>query len=505
MTDDRSDLDRRFADLDTVPVPPWREHTLARLDDPSEVDVVPADPGRRRRPVLVAAAAVAALAGVGIALRLDDGSSTAEVSVGDREPTSEVSTSDTGLASEGRATTVPDAEELPLDDRLLVCPPVLLDVSRLDEPVSLERTAPTPGAAEPYELTWLVGGVAVHVRHPLPADPVAMPTTTEEITLADGRTALLAEGRMASLLVAGSDVVVDVRSPGSNELGCEAFRLSASGDGSREVLLDAAERVEVRAPEATVTVPDVVGLPLVVAQDRLARAGLVSAGDVEWSSSVRRIEVQGTQPGAVVDIGTTVVLSASPPLPLDDRLLMCPPALLDLSGLDVDWSLAPGPRSWDGPESYDLRWQQGEVEVRLLYPAPSVRTAGGEPSEEITLADGRMGTLWSGSTLDVFTSGREAPDCDRFQVSATGPGYREVVLSVAEQVHLRVPAIPVAVPEVVGLDVLDAQNVLARAGLVPTGHINFTSSARSTVVDQSPPSGTVVGFGDEVTLTSEAG
>jgi hypothetical protein len=234
--------------------------------------------------------------------------------------------------------------------------------------------------------------------------------------------------------------------------GCDWFQVSATGPGYRDVVLSVAEQVHLRAPGGSVAVPDVVGLAVPEAQDVLARAGLVPTGDTNFTSSSRAtVADQSPASGVEVAVGAEVVLTRSAHdsatgardgIPLDDRALLCPPTMLDLRELDVDWSIAPG--TWfavyegprlDGPmvtETYAISCEHDGTVVTLDYPAPPGRADWPRSTEEATLPDGRTARLESGEgavAVVLPASDPIAGGCGSFMVTAEGRDARSVTLA----------------------------------------------------------------------------
>ncbi|MDY7102903.1 MAG: PASTA domain-containing protein [Actinomycetota bacterium] len=257
---------------------------------------------------------------------------------------------------------------------------------------------------------------------------------------------------------------------------------------------------------AIVAVALVVGLAVAArSQDdeptlRAADDGSGAVGDTTTSTTAD----QTGEPSTTVSPARSAM-----PLPAEDVRLVCPPAMLDLSGVAAEWSLVPLPDhlvGYDGPFTYDVTWEQAGLTVELTYPGPWDRNADAPPVEEVTLADGRTARLELRQPTIVADVYRDENDrfgagCGSFWVSATGEGAREVVLAVAEAVQVRAPEGTVTVPDVGGLARSEAQDTLARSGLVPAGEdVPFGSWRDTVVVGQDPAPGVEVEIGAEVTI-----
>lgn len=258
------------------------------------------------------------------------------------------------------------------------------------------------------------------------------------------------------------------------------------------------ERTEARlaVPASTSVAAPRSSLPMLVAAAAvvvalIAAGGLLTGGDPDDDA-------------VVADDGGP---SAPPaPVPLDDRSLACPPALLDISRLDAQPTLAPatGDGFTEHSEPYVLTWQQGGVDVLLSYPGPFLRTSDLPLNETVTLSDGRSARLEFRADTTADVPPPNGDPCSGFWISVPGD-ERDAVVAIAEQVAIRVPEGSTVVPDVVGLGPREAQDAIARAGLVPSGASidPFPIEPVEPVATQSPPPGTEVAIGSDVDLVYE--
>jgi len=189
-------------------------------------------------------------------------------------------------------------------------------------------------------------------------------------------------------------------------------------------------------------------------------------------------------------------------LPDVDRPLVCPPALLDVS--QVEGSVGPGPDrelSEDaGPQPYELTWTQEGKAVTFAYPGYFVRVLVAFPTEEVTV-DGRPAVLeHRGDAVELMVG--DPSTCGGFEVSVPGDdeAARAAAIAAAEAVRIRAPSGNVAVPDVVDLDRIQAQDVLARAGLVPGQPWALSDFEAQPVTRQDPAPSASVAFGTEISL-----
>jgi hypothetical protein len=136
------------------------------------------------------------------------------------------------------------------------------------------------------------------------------------------------------------------------------------------------------------------------------------------------------------------------------------------------------------------------------------------PTETVTLSDGREARLRGAVTADVGVENGRVNQCSsnfwlsvrpvpapQGPVSSSDPARAELI-ALAEAIHIRAPEGSVAVPDIVGLDVVAAQDTLARAGLIPAGDaLAFHQIEGRPVVAQTPDPGTIAPIGDEVSFT----
>jgi len=173
------------------------------------------------------------------------------------------------------------------------------------------------------------------------------------------------------------------------------------------------------------------------------------------------------------------------------------------------------------PWPYEIRWQQDAYTVELSYPYPIVSTMEIGTAERVELDDGRVAELdqrpspsahvhpadmelgpigctsyWIRVVTDEEETGSAEPRTQRTPAEDT-------LLDIAEKVHLTVPPGSVAVPDVTGMSVTFARDVLARAGLQTSEPRNGEDDDR-TVEGQTPTAGTEAAYGTEVALTLSA-
>lgn len=452
MSDD--DLQRRFDELDDVDVPPWREATEERLARTTGAIVPDA---RSRLPLVMAAAVViAALVGVGLVWSATSDGADDAVVAGPGDPSE-------------------PSPPVPLDDRLLVCPPALLDISALGvQPTLAPGLGTVTGAdgevgAEPYTLTWEKDGVEVLLSYPGPFLRTDDRPPSETVELADGRSARL-EYR--------ANTTVDVTPAGGGDR-CSSFWVSVPGE-SRDLALAIAERVAIRAPEATTTVPDVVGLDPIDAQDQIARAGLIPAGESIEYARRQPQQLVGTQsPDAEtgVPFGSEVTIVREPPptttapptqelngaeVPVPEEPIVCPYARVEVDDVVISQPrVAFGTTlEWDQPDGYL---------VRLQWPGPD--GAGGN-FRDLTI-QGRAARMYDGGDGQnlVYDTGLTDGPCRFVELSVYGgpsiPERERRAESLAEDGITFSPAPNQGPPDVVGSSVADAADVLARAGFIP--------------------------------------
>lgn len=452
MRDD--ELQRRFDELDDIDVPPWRAATEERLARTTGAVV----PEARPRLLLPAAVVlVLALVGIGVVWAgTSDGGQDDAVVAGPGDPSE-------------------PAPPVPLDDRLLVCPPALLDISGLEVQPTLapgEATLVPEGVevgAEPYQLTWEENGVEMRLSYPPPFLMTADLPPSETVELADGRSVRL-EYR--------TDTTAYV-TPAVGEGQCSSFWVSVPGD-SRDAALAIAEQVVVRVPEGTTTVPDVVGLGPLEAQDALARAGLVPAGEpIEYFrlEPEQAVSTQSPAAGVEVPFGSEVVLVREPPptttspptqelngaeVPVPEDPIVCPYARMEVDDVVISQPrVAYGTTiEWDQPDGYL---------VVLRWPGPDVANGN---FRDLTI-QGRAARMYDGGDGQnlVYDTGLTDGPCRFVELSVYGgpsiPERERRAEALAED-GITFPPIPdQAPPDVVGSSVADAADVLARAGFIP--------------------------------------
>lgn len=211
-----------------------------------------------------------------------------------------------------------------------------------------------------------------------------------------------------------------------------------------------------------------------------------------------------------------------PPAPADDALLVCPPALLDLSAIDAEPALVPpgdqpfGP----APAPYVVGWEQDGFAIELSYPHSLVVTMLAQNPVSVPLPDGRVADLHQ-STQEVHVRPADRPTgsigCSDFWVriapgpdgrGKAGPGVErdaprtpeeDTLLAIAEQVALTTPPGNVATPDVVGSTEPHARDALARAGLLTAEPWDGRDDG-STVTGQTPEAGAEAPYGTEVQL-----
>jgi hypothetical protein len=198
--------------------------------------------------------------------------------------------------------------------------------------------------------------------------------------------------------------------------------------------------------------------------------------------------------------GSTVPGIELPP-PADTGKLICPPALLHIGKVEGAPKVVPpvGPKTSATP--YQLTWKQDGRTVRLSYPG----TLGGSellivgPQETVELSDGRSVLLEGRVDMTARVPALGRFDCESFEIQVDGSGGRQTLLDVAETVHISAPAGTVVVPDITGVTQADAQDVLARAGLVPGQPWVYGNLFGSPpVVSQDPTAGSKVAIGTTV-------
>ena len=201
------------------------------------------------------------------------------------------------------------------------------------------------------------------------------------------------------------------------------------------------------------------------------------------------------------------------PPPAAAGRLLCPPALLDLSALAATPVLmAPkGPRA-DDPTAwpYELTWQQDGRTVTLSYPYRTAMSMDAPMAAAFHLRDGRNGFIGRGANPSgsVQENAKTGPlGCEGFSLSVKSldeddvDGAHQVFIAAAEAVHVHAPPGTTKVPNVVGMARVDAQDALARSGLIPTQPWAFTRFAAQPVTAQAPAAGADAAIGTTIALT----
>jgi hypothetical protein len=461
MADDPDETQDRFAPLDEVPVPAWRDRTTQKLDAGTVVPLADVAGDPRRWPLAVAAAAVVAVLVAGILAWPRDDGDDEQVAAG-------------GPAGFG---------DLPEVDHPLLCPPALLDLSALDVQPSAVGAGPRElGDPAPYNLTWQQDGYEVVVSYPGPIVRTLDLPPHERVTLSDGRVA-----RVQYRAAVTADVGVD-----DGRLNqCSGFWLSvrpvptpsgpvSPSDPARTELIALAEAIRIRAPEGSVAVPDIVGRDVVTAQDTLARAGLIPTGDAPAFHQLedQPVVAQTPKPGTVVPIGDEVSLALAPevtttttlPPPIDDVQLPIPDVALEcpLVRLAVSGGVYSEPKVHSG---HTLQWHNGGgYDVLLRWPPTShvLETTG---VRELEVA-GRAALMLDGGDGQnlLFDTGLPPGPCQYLEIGVYGGDSVEEresrAVALAED-SITFPPIPdMAPPDVVGLPLPEAVDRLARAGFI---------------------------------------
>ena len=232
-------------------------------------------------------------------------------------------------------------------------------------------------------------------------------------------------------------------------------------------------------------------------------------------------QLQAGEPTTTGPTGAPVNDRNTPP-PSDEGKLNCPPALLDLSGIEATPELVPpgdgdqpfGPTPWP----YVVRWEQDAYRVELSYPqATRVATMIARTPTPVTLADGRIADVYPEPTPEVHV---HPPDLEVDPIGCTSYWLRMVpeeeddgasvrlqrtpvedtLLAIAETVRITTPPGSVRVPNVTGMSVVDSRDVLARAGLLTTEPWDGRDDGR-TVTGQTPAAATEAAYGTEVALS----
>jgi hypothetical protein len=532
MADHDDDLSERFRSLDGVPAPSWRARVLAKADA-IRLDE-PAPPGGRRWRGPLAVAGLAALAALVVGAVVWPGDDDDPIVAGP-------------AAGFG---------ELPSTDGKLVCPPALLDVGDLFDRVtpSVVSEPATPSGPSPYTLRWTQEGRSVTLSYPAPFVRTADLPPSEQVVVAGSRIARLEYRAALTADVSPSDA----RHHGS----CDSFFVSVAGDGGfiappvtgsdemppvvdapvgppapgscpavddasggggvgstptstvaagavpeatrpiRDLLLEIAGTVRVRAPEGTVAVPRVTGLDGIEAQDRLARAGLVPSGDAPLIGGFDRRPVASTTPpaGSVLPIGGSVCIllepepttTTVPPTEVEDPVLPIPdePQVCPIGRLRVTSGVHSTPRVHS---RHTVEWEgAGQVQVLLTWPSREHDTEEHRIRElEVNGRPALMHDGGDGQNL-VYDTGLPHGACRFLQVGAFGgdsvEGREELAVELAEGSIVLGPAPTGAPPDVVGLSVAEAADELARAGFIP--HWGFRPALRDEPL--APPSDVVV-------------
>lgn len=206
------------------------------------------------------------------------------------------------------------------------------------------------------------------------------------------------------------------------------------------------------------------------------------------------------------------------PDPGESRLLLCPPALLDVSRLPIQPTVVANPGldgTADSSGAYELTWEQDGQTVRLQYP-------GMFWDLELTGERGQshVDDLDRGGVLVLFADGPtwgrvDEPDdgddpCGDYDLVVEGQtkdgnaAERATARAVAEAVRIRRPSGAVTVPSVVGQSRAEAQDALARAGLIPDWPWSYVAAERALVTNQTAlATDGSTGYGTVVRLTTE--
>ncbi|MCU1371806.1 MAG: hypothetical protein JWO77_3000 [Ilumatobacteraceae bacterium] len=236
----------------------------------------------------------------------------------------------------------------------------------------------------------------------------------------------------------------------------------------------------------------------------------------------------GDDPGEDLHAGTGTTTSTEPdhgpketPVPTSSHLLLCPPALLDVSRLPVQPTLVPDPgvdATADSSGPYELTWEQDGQTVRLQYPGMfhdvPMTDRGRSRSDELDRG-GMLVTFTRGPTLarvDDRDHERD-PDtnvpCHEYDLLVEGPDEdgaaieRTTARTIAEAVRIVDPPGGVTVPAVTGMSRAEAQDALARAGLIPDWTWSYVASDATPVTVQEPAAGTTTAAGTVVTLATD--
>lgn len=286
--------------------------------------------------------------------------------------------------------------------------------------------------------------------------------------------------------------------PGDDDLGRQlrsGFEALAKAAGPPSALRDRADgslpqRDHVRARRG------LVAAAILIAFGLAAAAAIVRAGDDDPGQTLRA----GGSPSSSDESPDPTAPRTKLPDPTDSAKLICPPALLDVGAIGGTPVLSSTTGANGGESAYELLWKQDGRTVRLSYPAPLLRLTIAMPQETVKLSDGR--TVYLEGRSDMTAEVRDAGvlDCNGFWVQISGDGGRQTLLDVAEVVHIRAPEGTANVPDVIGLSQVDAQNTLARAGLIPSRPWAFGAGSQ-LVLAQKPAAGSTVDIGAEVSLT----
>ncbi|HRW36952.1 MAG: PASTA domain-containing protein [Acidimicrobiales bacterium] len=276
-----------------------------------------------------------------------------------------------------------------------------------------------------------------------------------------------------------------------------------------------------RAAGSPSPLPDRPEAPVPASRPAVARPLVVAAALVAVVAiAVVAVATRRDEPRQQLRAGepTTTGAAWTVPEPADTGRLVCPPALVDLSGLDATPAVVPPGEAADGTavSAYVLRWEQDGHQVELSYPEPfwGDVTLGISVPEDVALGDGRVAAIERSDPLTarVLRPGEEGqviPLCSMFQLSIDAPhddeDARATLLDAARAIQVHAPTGTVVVPDVVGLGQVEAQDVLARAGLVRDGSFAFSDEPSifgplPSVASQDPAAGSTVAIGTEVHL-----
>lgn len=470
------DLDQRlrrgFRDLGRAagpppPLPPRPDHELPALH-------------RTAPRALVAAAVIAAVALVGGAVLLaTDGDGKDQVRAGEGTTTS---------AADRRPKGTPD----PGYSRLLLCPPALLDVSRL--PVQ-PRLVENPGldgttlSSGPYELTWEQDGQTVRLQYPGMFYDVPVVGSRGQSRFID-----LDRGGTLVMFTDGPTLAqVDDRDPNrdgeaDDNAPCSGYDLLVEGQNKegnaaeRATARAVAEAVRIRRPPGELTVPSVIDRSRAEAQDALARSGLIP--DWPWSYVAGEQALVTGQTALATDgstgYGTVVRLTTdSTGFPVPGTPIACPMGRLDVDdvltdarteepGALVTWTGKPYPYGWNT----QIAWPNNTGGAAITEePDPSFDK---QHAHRVTV-HGRPALMHDqdpGGPSLVYDTG--LPGLCRFlEVRVFGEGLTfqqrtDRVLALANERITILPPPTSEPPDVTGLPLRAAADRLARAGFAPT-------------------------------------